>query len=211
MSEPKQQPAEDPAVARKRRKEIMTSLRGSEEEEGRPAKRRCSVSSSEDEEAPNEGKPSIRGIKKQARYVPGVPMTKEELREWRKEARRVRNRESAAASRKKTRARIDELEGELSALRSKYTEALKRIVDLQNGSADSFTPDKLRQDLVEVAKTVSPMPSAPASPTISAHQECPPLPHRENLLLPGYDKEDSHPVSIDHRYSMDMISRPTEA
>lgn len=40
-------------------------------------------------------------------------MTKEELSNWRKEQRRKRNRESAAASRTKTKARIDELEGEV--------------------------------------------------------------------------------------------------
>merc|ERR1712125_133538 len=39
------------------------------------------------EDAPRK-KPSLRGIKKQARYEPGVPMTKEELTGWRKEARR---------------------------------------------------------------------------------------------------------------------------
>merc|ERR1712032_811659 len=46
-------------------------------------------------------KPHLTGIKKLSRYDPGVSMTKEELKAWRKEARRVRNRESAAASRKK--------------------------------------------------------------------------------------------------------------
>jgi len=47
-------------------------------------------------------------------------MTKEELSEWRKEQRRKRNRESAAASRNKTRARIDELEGEVELWKRRY-------------------------------------------------------------------------------------------
>jgi len=75
---------------------------------------------------------SIRGIKKKARYDPGVPMTKAELREWRKEARRVRNRESAAASRKKTRSRIGELETDLSSMRDKYEAAMQRIAELES-------------------------------------------------------------------------------
>lgn len=75
----------------------------------------------------------IRGIKKQARYEPevAVPMTKAELAAWRKEARRVRNRESAAASRNKTRTRIEELESQVSALQARYDAALQRIAKLE--------------------------------------------------------------------------------
>ena len=216
---PKQQQlptTDDPAVARKRRKEILTSLRANEEDEERSAKRRCSQSlssSDDDEDAP--GKPSIRGIKKQARYVPGVPMTKEQLREWRKEARRVRNRESAAASRKKTRSRIQELEGELSNLQSKYSEALKHIAQLQQGAKDSFIPDKLRQDLMEFCTKapISAMPSTPVSPT-TAPQVPMTLPsNSESLLLPGYQDTDSPQTILPehHTTTVDMISRPTDA
>jgi len=49
-------------------------------------------------------------------------MSREELSEWRKEQRRKRNRESAAASRNKTRARIDELEGEVKQWKERYHE-----------------------------------------------------------------------------------------
>ena len=37
-------------------------------------------------------------------------MTEKQLTQWRREMRRVRNREAAAASRKKVRDRIDDLE-----------------------------------------------------------------------------------------------------
>jgi len=49
-------------------------------------------------------------------------MSREELTEWRKEQRRKRNRESAAASRNKTRAKIEELEGEVNQWKDKYRE-----------------------------------------------------------------------------------------
>lgn len=47
-------------------------------------------------------------------------MSKDELSEWRKEQRRKRNRESAAASRNKTRVRIEELEGEVDQWKQRY-------------------------------------------------------------------------------------------
>jgi len=105
-------------------------------------------------------KPSITGIKKQSRYMPGVPMTKEELKAWRKEARRVRNRESAAASRRRNRDRVSVLEQEVEAMKTKYAAALKYILDLEGASHDSFTPQVLRQDLMEVRTSSSP-PTAP--------------------------------------------------
>jgi len=93
----------------------------SEEEQALPGKKRKTPLS------------QIRGIKKQARYEPEVPMGKEDLAAWRKEARRVRNRESAAASRQKTRSRIEELEGQVDVLQSKYDAALQRIAELEQG------------------------------------------------------------------------------
>lgn len=107
-------------------------------------------------------KPHITGIKKQSRYDPGVSMTKEELKAWRKEARRVRNRESAAASRKKNRDVIDLLENKVQAVQTKYETALQYIVALEDklrrsgSSSSSFYPSTvLRQDLEEFRK-VSP-------------------------------------------------------
>merc|ERR1711933_570943 len=76
-------------------------------------------------------KPHITGIKMQSRYDPGVSMTKEELRAWRKEARRVRNRESAAASRKKNREAIDQLETKVKEVQTKYDAALSYIIALE--------------------------------------------------------------------------------
>ena len=105
-------------------------------------------------------KPHITGIKKQSRYDPGVAMTKEELKAWRKEARRVRNRESAAASRKKNREAIDRLEIQVKEVQSKYDAALRYILALEeqlgrpgSSSSSSFFPSEvLRQDLDDVRK-----------------------------------------------------------
>ena len=151
-------------------------------------------------------KPSITGIKRQSRYDPGVPMTREELTAWRKEARRVRNRESAAASRKRNRERITELESDLDALRSKYSAALQRIVELEAAAAvnDSFTPAALRQDIENI---VSPGASAPSSPKYtSAAPVSPPLSPTQSFSLSDSKHHDEVNKKVQH--IMDMISRP---
>mmetsp|Transcript_15726 Transcript_15726/g.45330 ORF Transcript_15726/g.45330 Transcript_15726/m.45330 type:complete len:199 (-) Transcript_15726:288-884(-) len=64
-------------------------------------------------------------------YEPDVDMTKEQLTAWRREARRVRNRESAAASRMKTKNRISELEDEVNAYKSKYEAAMQKLAEYE--------------------------------------------------------------------------------
>jgi len=58
----------------------------------------------------------------QNRYAPPdfTTMSPDEISEWRKEQRRERNRESAANSRNKNRAKLDELEGGVEHWKSKY-------------------------------------------------------------------------------------------
>lgn len=76
---------------------------------------------------------------KQKTYLPNSvkAMTKEEISAWRKEARRVRNRQSAAASREKVRSRITELEAEVAGWKMKYEIVMSRIQVLE---------DKLRSE-----------------------------------------------------------------
>jgi hypothetical protein len=62
-------------------------------------------------------------------------MNKEELANWRREHRRVRNRESAAASRQRKRSRITELEGEVAQWKGKYNAAMQRLHSLREASA----------------------------------------------------------------------------
>lgn len=69
--------------------------------------------------------------KAQIRYDPDVPMSKEQLAAWRREARRVRNRESAAASRARIRSRITELEDEVGEWKTKYAQAMSRLQNLE--------------------------------------------------------------------------------
>ena len=167
--------AADPSAARKRRKAIIESQRKESEEsaaaaaaaaaaaqqketenEGASKTANSSVTGSDDghtahEEPHSEGE-SVTNNKKrktkrtQIRYDPDVPMSKEQLAAWRREARRVRNRESAAASRQRIRNRITELETEVDEYKSKYHAALERLKELdhqqvnQNGSTEGSAP-----------------------------------------------------------------------
>jgi hypothetical protein len=151
-------------------------------------------------------KPSITGIKKQSRYDPGVKMDREELRDWRKEARRVRNRQSAAESRLRNRDRITELESEADVLKSKYSAALQRIVELEAAAAvnDSFTPITLRQDIQTNAPGFDPAPSSPSF--TSTKTVSPPLSPTTSFTL----TDESHHEEVNKKYHhiMEMISRP---
>jgi len=163
----------------------------------------------------NELKPSITGIKKQSRYIPGVPMTKEELKAWRKEARRVRNRESAAASRRKNRDRTGVLEGEVETMTSKYAAALRYIMDLEGSSNDSFTPQVLRQDLMETRENSLPSQVRPtksfsfgvAPLSLNAMEEH----DRESIGNGGISSYDITRQQQQQPHIMAMISRPTAA
>jgi len=125
----------DPAEARKRRKEIMQSLRA----EGEEIKAEEQPTAAEGEALPPKkrkiSKKESADKKTQVRYDPEVPMDKEQLAAWRKEARRVRNRESAAASRQRIRDRITELEGEVGQWKQKYAMAMERLEQLEGVAA----------------------------------------------------------------------------
>jgi hypothetical protein len=212
---------DDRALARKRRIKQRAIQRAEEGDEASSSKRQRHDDYGDDESESSEDptKPSIRGIKHQARYVPGVPMTKEELAAWRKEARRVRNRESAADSRKKTRDRIGELEAEVERYQSKYAAAVKRIVELEAAAAasslyhhDSFTPNHMRQDLIENSQSLSVIsPSSSVVPSPELSPEAMPISHCESFSLNGGESSHHEQVSQKYQHIMNMISRPTAA
>lgn len=135
----------DPAVARKRRKEIIQAQRSEgdgnasceeltesyvedemdrQHDDNHPpaAKSRRTDASSDDSKASK---------KTQIRYDPEVPMSKEQLAAWRREARRVRNRESAAASRQRIRGRISELESEVAEWKSKVEQLQQQLENVE--------------------------------------------------------------------------------
>lgn len=141
----------DPAEARKRRKEIIQSQRSENEAAASSSNANLAavdssvVSAPEVEEKKPPKKRKVEEVngnsqdkskkKTQIRYDPDVPMNKEQLAAWRREARRVRNRESAAASRQRIRNRISELEDEVGQWKSKYTQAIDRLQALEQSIA----------------------------------------------------------------------------
>ena len=159
--------AADPSAARKRRKAIIESQRKELEEAAQQQKEtenegssktnskkgNASVSGNSDEgqsmsesEKNNDDDGDQSDGKKrkakrtQIRYDPDVPMSKEQLAAWRREARRVRNRESAAASRQRIRNRITELETEVDDYKAKYYAALERLKELEQMAQTNQQP-----------------------------------------------------------------------
>jgi len=173
----------DPAEARKRRKEIIQSQRseneaiangvsgfsngisaasGTNENTGenagssavlndaddngvdkKPPKKRKLTDSS----ARKNDKKTDKPKKTQIRYDPEVPMNKDQLAAWRREARRVRNRESAAASRQRIRNRISELEDEVGDWKAKYAVAIQRLEALEKCITANNNGAASQQDL----------------------------------------------------------------
>jgi bZIP transcription factor len=222
-------------AARKRRIAMRNQKRSSSAEGDLEGNKRLRTSETETpsievvvEPVPSKPKPHITGIKKQSRYVPGVPMTREELKAWRKEARRVRNRESAAESRKKNRERVTELEIEVDGLKAKYAAALKMIIDLEASRSvkdcASFTPPALlRQDLLQFQAASRPAsPNAPQVQMVSPPQSPsfpPSMATNEDLLCGihqafGHSRSQDHQVVAQHHFPksqhqyITMISRP---
>lgn len=208
--EPQKAPAAA-ALARKRRIALRKQAAVAEEipdsDDSCNGNKRARIEDVQVDPVTKKPKPSITGIKKKSRYDPGVPMTRNELKEWRKEARRVRNRESAAASRKRNRERIDELESEVDVLKSKYSAALKFIMGLEGGfsSQDLFKPDSLRQDLRAMMPFDQSVPSSPeVRPIVSGY--APVSPTAPFSLISMEDHNDE--VQEKQKHIMAMISRP---
>jgi len=93
---------------------------------------------------------------KQPSYEPvqSESMSKEELSAWRKAQRRLRNRQSAAASRMKQKCRIDELELEVSKLKA-------LLSFYEKGASPPPPPSLSRQKSIPI--------SPPSSPALQGH------------------------------------------
>jgi bZIP transcription factor len=220
---------DDPTLVARKRRMFARSSKGGRDDEGSdpPNKRRkffpgdddedqqpCEALSSPSSSSTLADLSALPGVKKQSRYEPELPdeqlaqLSKEELSEWRKRARKVRNRESAAASRLKTRERINELESEVEGLKKKYQEALARIKALTSQS-------KIVGAAAETPQIVS--PPASVSPELSSVARSPPVsPRHESWALNGEHElysQDFVVDPMDHHYHhlqhVIAISRPT--
>jgi DNA repair exonuclease SbcCD ATPase subunit len=163
---------ENPAEARKRRREILASHRANTTTPDVSASTAISpedspVTKKQKADLPVLVSPSTpakktiegltqddggfgKGKKPQMKYDPEVPMTKEAAAVWRREQRRKRNRESAAASRQRQRDRIVELEEELEEWKAKFDEAMSKIRQLEGGSTSTeFNKDSVEEDELE--------------------------------------------------------------
>lgn len=113
---------------------------------------------------------SAKSKKTQIRYDPDVPMSKDQLAAWRREARRVRNRESAAASRQRIRNRISELEDEVGDWKAKYSHAIRRLEALEkciSAKANNNAEQLSQQDLVVLASEQEQPASQPGAPSVA--------------------------------------------
>ena len=110
--------------------------------------------------------------KTQIRYDPDVPMSKDQLAAWRREARRVRNRESAAASRQRIRNRISELEEEVGEWKTKYSQAIQRLEALEkaiSANATTSNGEIAQPEMAALSAEQPPQPQEqPAAPAVAA-------------------------------------------
>jgi len=182
---PSQLPAGPQAEARKRRREILASQRSlamtssADLELSNAHQTACAIlpaiesamAAPASKKQKTDGKSKKAGKKPQMKYDPDVPMTKEEATAWRREQRRKRNRESAAASRQRQRDRINELEGEVEAWKSKYESIMAAIAKLEQQKAEG-TADAVLTHLPPLPETsCSKFVSPPASPGHSPSYE----------------------------------------
>mmetsp|Transcript_35133 Transcript_35133/g.71064 ORF Transcript_35133/g.71064 Transcript_35133/m.71064 type:complete len:228 (-) Transcript_35133:884-1567(-) len=164
-------PSSPSSLARDRRKKNkyppMPALSSLSADQNRSKKKRklSPANNASDMIAPPKNDESGNTNKYNLRYDPDEPMTEEQKAEWRKEQRKARNRASAAASRNKTRARIEELETEVDNLQNMYAAAVRRIAELEAGAG--IPPSSLATALPLRATSTSNTVSPPASPPLS--------------------------------------------
>lgn len=154
--------------------------------------------------------------KYQNHYAPVIKLTLEEEAEWRREARRKRNRDSAAASRQKTRSKIQDLEQEVQEWKSKYDALFQKMTAMEHmfkSTMSSFVDPKKRsriahhsqvldtprqqqqqQQAVEEAPVVSPGQSPRLQPR--------PIHFIPETLSQGYE----NPVPLSSYHSDDVVS-----
>ena len=172
-------------------------------------------------------KKSVLYNKPQNFYAPPNPdqMTKEELTVWRKEERKKRNRESAAASRNKIKGRITELESELSEWKQKYADmedkmrAMEQHIQLLtqlNGSSSTQGQDVPPPTAISHPNSpqISPVPSTVTSfalppPATSSSHTIPNVPNLFPNLLS--EPQNSAKVETQQVASSDDVASTVES
>jgi hypothetical protein len=180
----------DASDARKRRREILTNHRALSPEDDDSTMMIVS-----DSETGHKSKKH----KKQQKYDPGVPMTKDQAAAWRREQRRKRNRESAAASRQRQRDRIEELEAEVQEWQRKYETIMEqvRMLKQQQGITD-----------VSLVNTAEQPPFAPPSSLELFAPPSPVSPFDYPLVVAGVNDEHKHQACPEEKLPPKMTSRP---
>ena len=112
----------------------------------------------------------------QLKYDPSVPMRKQQTSKWRADQRRKRNRESAAACRKRQRDRISELEVEVSEWKVKFNNALLQLQNIEGEEAAM----KLKSMLEE--KYIVPPPKNPEMVGSSGNSRCKTPPNTSDVV-----------------------------
>ncbi len=128
----------------------------------------------------------------QLKYDPDVPMTREQTRAWRHDQRRKRNRESAAACRKRQRDLISVLEGEVAEWKAKFDNALSKIKERDGEGA-----------AMELQAQIETMFVVPTSQKTTERSSCatppPPNAHHPDEIYPMGMVHSSHVISpYDH-------------
>lgn len=153
----------------------------------------------------------------QNRYAPPdfTIMSPDEISEWRKEQRRERNRESAANSRNKNRAKLDELEGEVQHWKSKYYD-MEQTMRIMQHQIDVLT--RMCQQKQQNQGAVVDLP-ATQTRTVVSHPNSPVLPAAiPNSVtslddhipsLPVFDHS-SHPLLLTLSPSSSLFSKPMD-
>jgi len=113
---------------------------------------------------------SSKIVDPEVRYSPDVSMTEEELAVWRREQRRIRNRDSAAMTRRKTRDLITNLKNNVADWKRKY----EKLEDENKSLRDYFQsrglviPDDIPKVLVKLEDPIKSIVSPSSSPVLSA-------------------------------------------
>eukprot|EP00586_Coscinodiscus_wailesii_P023726 CAMPEP_0172499836 /NCGR_PEP_ID=MMETSP1066-20121228/131645_1 /TAXON_ID=671091 /ORGANISM="Coscinodiscus wailesii, Strain CCMP2513" /LENGTH=188 /DNA_ID=CAMNT_0013273793 /DNA_START=74 /DNA_END=640 /DNA_ORIENTATION=+ len=148
-----QPPENATALARKRRREKIISQRNEQRLVTDETVQPHQGKDMHPDNIPSASERSTKKQRSQMRYEPDIPMSKEETAAWRREARRVRNRESAAASRRKTRDRIAQLESEVQDWKEKYLAALQRLKEIESSSVKENSKTRALLNAVSIERS----------------------------------------------------------